>query len=38
VAGRAPDPGAGAVRARQIVLGGELREQARRLREAYREG
>ena len=38
VAGRATDLGAGAVRARQIVLGGELREQARRLREAYREG
>ncbi|MEY4853365.1 MAG: anthranilate phosphoribosyltransferase [Verrucomicrobiota bacterium] len=38
VAGRATDVGAGAVRARQIVLGGELREQARRLREAYREG
>jgi len=36
VAGRAEDPGAGARRARDIILGGELREEARRLREAYR--
>jgi len=38
VAGRAADPGAGAQAAREIVLGGALREQARRLREAYRVG
>jgi len=38
VAGRVADPTAGATRARQVILGGELREQARRLREAYREG
>jgi anthranilate phosphoribosyltransferase len=36
VAGRSSDPSAGAKRAREIILGGELREQARRLREAYR--
>lgn len=36
VAGYAPDPAAGAQRAREIILGGELRTQARRLREAYR--
>ncbi|MGA0133799.1 MAG: anthranilate phosphoribosyltransferase [Opitutales bacterium] len=35
VAGRASDPGAGAEAARQIVLGGALREQLRRLRSAY---
>ncbi len=36
VAGQAADPAAGAKRAREIVLGGELREEARRLREAFR--
>jgi anthranilate phosphoribosyltransferase len=36
VAGKASDPAAGAKRAREIILGGELREEARRLREAYR--
>lgn len=36
VAGQATDPAAGAKRAREIVLGGELREEARRLREAFR--
>ena len=36
VAGKVADPAAGARRAREIILGGELREQARRLREAYR--
>ncbi len=36
VAGKANDPAAGARRAREIILGGELREEARRLREAYR--
>lgn len=36
VAGQAKDPAAGAARAREIVLGGALREEARRLREAYR--
>ena len=36
VAGRAADPAAGAKRAREIILGGELREEARRLREAFR--
>jgi anthranilate phosphoribosyltransferase len=36
VAGKAADPTAGAQRAREIILGGELREEARRLREAYR--
>ena len=36
VAGKATDPTAGAQRAREIILGGELREEARRLREAYR--
>ena len=36
VAGKATDPAAGAKRAREIILGGELREEARRLREAYR--
>ena len=36
VAGHSPDPAAGARRAREIVLGGALREEARRLREAYR--
>lgn len=36
VAGRAADPTAGAKRAREIVLGGELREEARRLRDAFR--
>ncbi len=38
VAGVSTDPAAGARRAREIVLGGELRAQARRLREAYRAG
>ena len=40
VAGREEqaDVAAGARRAREIVLGGELRAQARRLREAYRAG
>ena len=36
VAGKAADPTAGAKRAREVILGGELREEARRLREAYR--
>lgn len=36
VAGQAADPAAGARRAREIVLGGELRAEARRLREAFR--
>ncbi|MSS99275.1 MAG: anthranilate phosphoribosyltransferase [Opitutia bacterium] len=36
VAGKVADPAAGARRAREIILGGELREQARRLRDAYR--
>jgi hypothetical protein len=36
VAGRSADPTAGAKRAREIILGGELREEARRLREAFR--
>ena len=36
VAGQAADPAAGAKRAREIVLGGELREEARRLRDAFR--
>jgi anthranilate phosphoribosyltransferase len=36
VAGRSADPAAGAKRAREIILGGELREEARRLREAFR--
>ncbi len=36
VAGKAADPPAGARRAREIVLGGELRAEARRLREAFR--
>jgi anthranilate phosphoribosyltransferase len=36
VAGKAADPTAGAKRAREIVLGGELRDEARRLREAFR--
>ena len=36
VAGQAKDPAAGAGRAREIILGGELRDEARRLREAYR--
>ncbi len=36
VAGHSPDPAAGARRAREIVRGGALREEARRLREAYR--
>jgi len=36
VAGRAADPAAGAIRAREIILGGELRAEVRRLREAYR--
>ncbi len=36
VAGVVADPAAGAKRAREIVLDGELRAQARRLREAYR--
>jgi anthranilate phosphoribosyltransferase len=36
VAGGAKDPAEGAGRARQIILGGELRDEARRLREAYR--
>ena len=36
VAGRAAGPAAGAVRAREIILGGELRAEVRRLREAYR--
>ena len=36
VAGRAAGPAAGAIRAREIILGGELRAEVRRLREAYR--
>jgi anthranilate phosphoribosyltransferase len=36
VAGQAADPTAGAKRARDIILGGELRDEARRLREAFR--
>ena len=36
IAGQAADPAAGARRAREIVLGGELRQEARRLREAFR--
>lgn len=36
VAGKASDPSAGADQARAIILGGALREQARRLRAAYR--
>lgn len=36
VAGQAVDPSAGARRAREVVLGGELRLQAQRLRAAYR--
>jgi anthranilate phosphoribosyltransferase len=36
VAGKAADPAAGAKRAREIILGGELRDEARRLREAFR--
>jgi len=36
VAGKATGPAAGAKRAREIILGGELRGEARRLREAYR--
>jgi len=36
VAGKAADPTAGAKRAREIILGGELRDEARRLREAFR--
>jgi anthranilate phosphoribosyltransferase len=35
VAGRASDPGAGAAAARSIVLGGGLRDELLRLREAY---
>jgi anthranilate phosphoribosyltransferase len=38
VANKATDPAGGARRAREIILGGELREEARRLREAYRAG
>ena len=36
LAGQAVDPSAGARRAREVVLGGELRLQAQRLRTAYR--
>jgi anthranilate phosphoribosyltransferase len=36
VAGRAEDAAAGALRARDIILGGELREQVRRLQECHR--
>ena len=36
VAGQAVDPSAGVRRAREVVLGGELRLQAQRLRAAYR--
>lgn len=36
VAEAAADPAAGAVRAREIILGGDLREVARKLRAAYR--
>lgn len=36
VAGKSADPSAGAKIARDIILGGALREQVRRLREAYR--
>lgn len=38
VAGAAKDPAVGAARARDIILGGALRDEARRLREAYRVG
>ena len=36
VAGRAKDPTVGAARARELILGGALREEVRRVREAYR--
>lgn len=36
VAGVAADPGMGAARAREVILGGELRDNLRALREAYR--
>lgn len=36
VAGEAADPGAGSLRAREVILGGALRENLRVLREAYR--
>lgn len=36
VAGAAKDPAAGAARAREVILGGALRENLRLLREAYR--
>ena len=36
VAAAAADPGAGVARAREIILGGELRDNLRALREAYR--
>jgi anthranilate phosphoribosyltransferase len=36
VAGAAADPGQGAARAREVILGGELRDNLRALREAYR--
>ena len=37
VAGRVKDPAAGATLAREIILNGALREEARRVREAYRD-
>ena len=37
VAGRVKDPAAGAVLAREIILNGALREEARRVREVYRD-
>jgi anthranilate phosphoribosyltransferase len=37
VAGRVKDPSAGATLAREIILNGALRDQARRVREAYRD-
>lgn len=36
VAGAAADPAVGAARAREVILGGELRDNLRALREAYR--
>jgi anthranilate phosphoribosyltransferase len=37
VAGRVKDPAEGAILAREIILNGALREQARRVRDAYRD-
>lgn len=37
VANQVPDPTAGAQRAREIILNGALRDEVRRLREAYRD-